>query len=752
MLSNVVFCDRKFLVTFRAEVDQQMVASNLLEVKLGRRISSFASRFAACQDRLQLLQNLNAQKDVQIRNTAAAFEAEKRLLTQWTKEEIRRHTKPAQTSDTETRESADVNGNEWNDIPGSFANSSAIPSFSISAECEAFLRAVFRQLDPDDSGTVSQRLLLQCLHTAAARGLLRCSHSISGDSEVGACSRDRSKATDGQSTDIWAILIHGLEMLVDNWRSGDAEDITWGEFLLLLCPYPQFRAKRAKKKKEFADCNDDETMWNMNHDQFDDEGDYEGDSNANFSLRLSSADHRQLHHAKLLGDLDWAMIPLSLPSSAFNADESALIPSSWLRTVVSSGHNVEFDVSRLKKEALRLAKERAFLLRRVQSMSHSLERRAASIRSYFNYDLRKLTVKNESVQRSLRDNMLHVSELEERVQGLCSDLKQERNQASVQQEILTAQVSELQARLADASSREETSQMEKVLEEYQEKMNQTESELRIVRKELSKAALTHKTLQRDLKRHQATEMATQELMEDYKAKYKAQKRTSSALEDEQSVLKSRLATAEQALETIKTMQLEKQEADRKAVEEADRKAVEEADRKAVEEADRKAVEEADRKAVQEAEEKIEYSSYVQEEKSLEQDKVSPSSRMENIIESRQNFHSQKLYDSPVPSGLPYARRPVSEGSDAHLPTFHRPLGVPQHFSRRHDEDNYEEYLASRRNNQSDIPIGDNGTTPVHGKIDKEKLVIPGQKQQMASGLALESMARKLRMMADSLND
>jgi hypothetical protein len=248
-----------------------------------------------------------------------------------------------------------------------------------------------------------------------------------------------------------------------------------------------------------------------------------------------------------------------------------------------------------------------------------------------------------------------------------------------------------------------------------------------------------------LKRHQATEMATQELMEDYKAKYKAQKRTSSALEDEQSVLKSRLAAAEQALETIKTMQLEKQEADRKAVEEADRKAVEEADRKVVEEADRKAVEEADRKAVQEAEEKI-------EERSLEQGIVSPLSRMENIIESRQILHNQQLYDSPAPSGLPYARRPVSEGSDAHLPTFHRPLGVPQHSSRRHDEDNYEEYLASRRNNQSDIPVGDNGTTPVHGKIDKEKLVIPGQKQQMASGLALESMARKLRMMADSLND
>jgi hypothetical protein len=728
------------------------VASSLLEVKLQRRLASFASRFAACQDRLQMLQSLHAQQEVQTRNTAAAFEAERRLLTQWTGEEIRRHvqsqddvdSKPGGMKSAESggkRKGTTSAGSRDVQIPGTFAvatTETGTSALSITPECEAFLRSVFRQLDPEDTGTVSRRLLLQCLHTAAARGLLRCSHSHPGSHEVGACERRNTgscRSGNGRSSgvppsDIWAKLIHGLEGLAESSSSrGESEDMTWGEFLLLLCPLPpRPRLKRGGRGE--ASREKDPAAWSMlTGDSEEEEGEEEEEGDPYGDVRLSPADHRHLHHSKLLGDLDWAMVPLSLPPAAFEADESALIPTSWLRTVLRGGSNVEFDVSRLKKEALRLARERAFLLRRVQVMCRSLERRATSIRSYFSYDLRKLTLKNDTTQRSLRDSQVYVGELEGRVQSLSADLQQERNQVSVQQELLSAQVEDLQTRLAQASSREETSCLEKVLEEYREKVNQTESELRIVRKELNKAALAHKTLQRDLKRHQATESAAQDLAEDYKAKYKEQKRATAALEEEHEELTARLATSEKALEAINAMQQEKSAAAARKQAEAEAEAEAEADRK----------------------EKAR--SNVVAENSTRGGGGGGGMHSDNTEDSRR--HADTSTAGPPAAPLPPS--PISYPPSSLHHDLPRDRTQHQQHAQTHDDGDYAAFLSSSYQHQSmgygfphaaPGPVLTPKPTPPQGAA-----LMSGQGgPQVASGLALENMARKLRMMAESLND
>ena len=661
------------------------MSSSLLEVKLNKRLDTFSTRFAACKDRLQMLQSLYAHKDIEMRNTAAAFEAEKRLLSQWTTDEIQKRT---QSDGPQSKDKI----NDFN-LPGSFSSAEP-PTLAITPECEAFLRSVFRQLDPDDRGAVSHRVLLQCLHTAASRGLLRCCHSQSNSSEVGASSPRRDnkycKPPGVPSTDIWGTLIHGLEQLADR---SEVEDITWGEFLLLLCPSPTHNNVKVNKnscmpKMWDLDCNIDEDGLYFDENA----GEIHADC-----LGLSPADFRQLHRSNLLGDLDWAMVPLSLPPSALEAEESALIPTSWLRTVAKGGRNVEFDVSRLKKEAIRLARERAFLLERVQYMNRSLERRAISIRSYFSCEIRKLTLKNETIQRTLRDSQNYAGELEGRLKNLTTDMEQERSQLLTQQDLLRGQVSELQSRLSESSSLEDTAKLEQVLQEYRDMHDRAESELRIVRKELSKSALTQKSLQRDIRRHQATEKACQDMVEDYKKKNKEQKRVIDALDKEQEVLTSRLTAAEKALEAIDAMKREAIDSKGKG--------------------DQPQCEVND-----------------QGTQTLEYHVVDDNRDHDKIINNK--FSKQSHMNVHPPSNIPGSSitNEMTRLASEQPADRTRTSG----FNAQYDRE-YESYLKSR-------PLG------VKANVENDVLKTHDSSSQLASGLALENMARKLRMMAETLQD
>lgn len=87
-----------------------------------------------------------------------------------------------------------------------------------------------------------------------------------------------------------------------------------------------------------------------------------------------------LHRSRLMEDCQWAMVPLQLPNvqdletvGGRVADKTALLqPSSWLYNVAGSasgtcscvGCGECRDAHRLKKEVVRLARERAYLLSR----------------------------------------------------------------------------------------------------------------------------------------------------------------------------------------------------------------------------------------------------------------------------------------------------------------------------------------------------------------------------------------------------
>jgi hypothetical protein len=299
---------------------------------------------------------------------------------------------------------------------------------------------------------------------------------------------------------------------------------------------------------------------------------------------------------------------------------------------------------------------------------------------------------------------------------------------SDQHDLLTTRLEELQSRLSDASTREETSNLEKILDEYRDKVHQAESELCIVRKEMSKAALAHKTLQRDLKRHQATEMAAQELVVDYKAKYKDQKRAAVALEEEREELTRRLTTAEKALEAVTSAQHEREKAA------------------------------AEEKEKEEEEEK---------EKEKEKRRMMRKEAAERVARETKEEHadgSVEPHSSEEVAGHISDQPPqVSAGYGSHL-------YAGMHFAEPQRDHDYEAYLALQTQTQTQTqahpPLKMSGALqPVSSFVDPATTTATAQtrdaavsrpqqqqQQQVASGLALENMARKLRLMAESLND
>jgi hypothetical protein len=94
-------------------------------------------------------------------------------------------------------------------------------------QVEALLRALFRQLDPQDSGAVPCRLVLKCLKSVALSGLLRCPP---GSSRVRAGAVEEEERAEGMGDSLWALLVRGLEAMVsDEEEDGDARTVTWGE-------------------------------------------------------------------------------------------------------------------------------------------------------------------------------------------------------------------------------------------------------------------------------------------------------------------------------------------------------------------------------------------------------------------------------------------------------------------------------------------------------------------------------------------
>jgi len=176
---------RSFLDQAKAQMEQDAVGALLRVDQATRSLKSFESRLLQASERVQFAAALVAQKEVVLRNTAAAMEAERRIQEQ---------AFPSPSGD-------DIS-------PSSEATEPLLSSLSLRPEVEALLRTVFRQLDTEESGAVVVEVLVTYLLSQNTSTML--------SSTMGGAQWDR--------------LCQGLQSLPQE------STLTWGEFLLQLLP------------------------------------------------------------------------------------------------------------------------------------------------------------------------------------------------------------------------------------------------------------------------------------------------------------------------------------------------------------------------------------------------------------------------------------------------------------------------------------------------------------------------------------
>jgi len=554
---------RGFLNDYRSKMDKEMVAASVLELKMNKRLHSMEGRLEGAAKRIDMLGSLLEQKEVQLRNSQAALAAERRLF--WLKQET----------------AACRRGGEAEEEYGT--DEGFLSDVRITPETESLLRAVFRQLDPQDSGSVPRGLLLQCLRSVADSGLFKCPPGSV-----------RTVCADGACESVWEILVDRLQE--QNQCDEDREDkdsLTWGEFLLLLVPkvegHPDLGERSSlgihtpaggesgRGKDDLCICCCEacqQCVWKISSDG--EEGGFvlqpspirgkESATKEDVASRrpnykgavcgrspLSHQDYLSLHRARLVADCQWAMVPLQLPpieeiSSASERVEgrAALQPTSWLVNYAGGSRTCcgdSCDVARLKREAIRLARERAFLLRRLQGMGRALERRAESIRGFFETDIRRAELKLSRARSELSECQAQLREQEDRASVLERMLKTDRASAEERITRLEQDNSELRESVNALSERKDSDLM-KQIDDSNTRASRLESELRILRKELSKNEVTNKTLQRDLIRHQTTASTSQDTILELRDKIVELEGRLSAVGHEKASLISKLTEAE----------------------------------------------------------------------------------------------------------------------------------------------------------------------------------------------------------------
>lgn len=155
-----------------------------------------------------------------------------------------------------------------------------------------------------------------------------------------------------------------------------------------------------------------------------------------------------------------------------------------------------------QKEISRLSMERRFLLNSLQQMGRSLERRAESIKAYFEGDLRKHAVREKRLQVQLREAIEAKETMERRLQEV--ELSHSTSTEKLQRTL--AMISEENGKLRDQLGEQRTDEerrMERLLQDAAAKQVRQETELGVLQRECAKKEVRAKALQRDLLRLQS---------------------------------------------------------------------------------------------------------------------------------------------------------------------------------------------------------------------------------------------------------
>lgn len=423
----------QYLKHMKAQADHWAVLQTAEVVRGAEKLRQMEARVAAAAERVAFTAEVVAQKEVHVRNSLAALDAERRLL-QMSKQS---GGAPANCASNVSASVGQVDSAASTDDEG---------GVRLEPEAEALLRAIFRTMDPDDSGLVSVQLLVKCLLVEMPQN----------DDANGAAEMDADTATATPLGELvcravgphqWMRLVRAL---LAASRASAAADLTWGEFLLQFIPV----SVRATSTPGTA--------------------------------KLSASELRDLRKVGLLGDLDWGLFPLQLPHSS--TASSAVQPP----TTASAGAG-------RSPEHRQLLAERKYLMQRLQDMTRTLERRAEGIKGYFEGSIRREQLKEERMATQISETQHSLAVSQARQAELEQLLAHSRAQYESRVPQLEAQVEDLRESMR-ATHRELVDKYELTLQAEAAKAAALEGKVEALKKDCSNRDIKRRAMESDLRR------------------------------------------------------------------------------------------------------------------------------------------------------------------------------------------------------------------------------------------------------------
>ena len=489
-----------FLSYFKVQMDKQHVTEQAQWMQYSQQLAEQQQRLTLATERLSFISLFVAQKNVQLRNSIAALDGERRLI-HWTmirERERLEHEKTQSRRVTAESRSSDIPDKDVFIHSSDESYAPATPLLSevlLSAESEGMFKAVFRRLDVDDAGFVSTRLILNVIsgpalqipiHSGGEGGSSSTGQEIASAfvSQLSAMKKDPSllqQLLDGDLLSPLGVFLcrsvglnqwaNFLLSLLQSFLSADLSEeptVTWGECLLAMISDPS-------------------------HPPLGQTGRH---------CALSVREMKELRELQLIGDIEWGAVPLQIPSKFQQSRDVH-------RNSIASSHSSfaeggMFDRDK-QKEISRLSMERKFLLNSLQQMGRSLERRAESIKAYFEGDLRKHAMKEKKLQVQLREAITGKETIERRFQE--SELSHSNATEKLQRTLalLSEENGKLREQLGEQRTDEEK-RMERLLQDAAAKQARQETELAVLQRECAKKEVRAKALQRDLLRLQSQQV------------------------------------------------------------------------------------------------------------------------------------------------------------------------------------------------------------------------------------------------------
>ena len=452
-----------YLIGFRHQADEQNLKVNAMMMKYQEKLTKYQDKMQQMEERIRFLQAVFYEKNLEIRNTMATLEAERRMLNV-----------TALASNNQHNMKSDENAESCS------ASSVYLSDLRISSESESLLKAIFRNLDQEDCGQLSPSTLFL---TLTGIDLVDEQDSDGEDDDIHETEETISSSGNWPLSPVGDILqqrlgyrpLRTLLQRLHDLTIGPSKDseITWGEFLLQLIPDPS------------KSCTSTRSA-------------------------LTNNELRRLQELDLVESFDLGVVPLAVNirvddtvNGKFLLDpvEHTCCTKKKKGRVITNDDVGDKDVSH---EISRLRMERQYLMEKLQSATRSITRRAEGIKSFFESELTKLRVREQSTSIELNDLQLLHQQAQERIQQMAIAQQEQHDRYERQLQLVNEENRELRGKISELRT-SQCDHYEKLLEEEKKRNDRLQQEYQHLQREMGKKEVKVKGLQRDLLHLQASQ-------------------------------------------------------------------------------------------------------------------------------------------------------------------------------------------------------------------------------------------------------